>query len=75
MDEIITLDSKEYLICAEIDVDNIHYIYASEIEGDGYTLLEEKIINGEKYVSSVTDKEIIGKVMALIIKNKSIKLD
>lgn len=75
MNEVITLDGNDYLVCAEIDVDNIHYIYAFELDGNNYTLLEEKIIDGENYVSSVTDRNTFIKVVTLIIKNKSIKFD
>ncbi len=64
MDKTIVLDDKEFLICQEINVDNIHYIYCIAIDGDEYTLLKEN----DGMVESVTDIDEFKKVMSMIAK-------
>lgn len=68
MDRVIELDGKEFLICQELDVDSVHYIYAVSIDEDMYTLLTEVEENGINYVESVTDRDVLNKVMSIIAK-------
>lgn len=72
MEEIITLNGKQFLIINEIDIYNTHYIYAHSIEDSAYTLLRQSIDNNEKYVESVTDEEEFELVMSMIAKENNV---
>lgn len=70
MDNIITLDGKDFLICTEFDMESVHYIYGIALDDDSYVLLKEEIENGEKYVESVKDEDTFKKAMTYIINNR-----
>ena len=66
MDRIIVLDGAEYLICRELEIEGIHYIYAISVADNKYTVLTEYKRNGEAFVESVKDKAVIDKVLSII---------
>ena len=57
MDKIIVLSGEDYIVFRELDVDNKHYIYTVALDSDKYTLLEEKTIDEEQIVESVTNRD------------------
>lgn len=71
MEKVINLNGEEYLICNDLFVDNVNYLYAISLEGSKYTLLTRKNVNGVDTVESVTDEAIIKKVFEIISKEES----
>ena len=66
MDKVINLSGEEYLICNDLIVDNVNYLYAISLDGLKITLLTRKNVNGVDTVESVTDEALIKKVFEII---------
>lgn len=66
MDKIIVLNGEDYLICNDLVVDGINYLYVVSLDGTKYSLLIRKIENGEDTVESVTDENTIKRILEII---------
>ncbi len=64
--KVIVLDGIDYLICNDLVVDNVNYLYVVSLDGAKYTLLERKTENGIDIVESVTDENLIKKILGII---------
>ncbi len=65
-DKIIVLDGEDFLICSDLVVDDINYLYVVSLDGTKYSLLKREIVNGEDTVESVSDENLIKKIMGII---------
>lgn len=66
MSKVIVLDGIDYLICNDIVVDNVNYLYVVSLDGTKYSLLIRKIENGVDTVESVTDEATIKRILGII---------
>ena len=66
MDKIIVLNGEDHLICNDLIVDGVNYLYVVSLEGKKFSLLIRKSENGEDTVESVTDENIIKRVLGII---------
>ena len=69
--KIIVLNGEDYLICNDITVDNVNYLYVVSLDGSKHTLLVRKIENGEDTVESVTDEALIKRIFEIIDKEEN----
>ncbi len=69
--EVLTLDNgKEYYVIDIINDEGKKYIFLSTDEKENDVILGEEIIeNGEVYIETVDDPEIIKKIMTKIVDN------
>ena len=63
---IIVLNGGDYLICDDVIIDNINYLYVISLDGKKYSLLKREISEGTDTVESVQDKKTIKKVLEII---------
>lgn len=66
MNKVIALDGIDYLICNDLVVDNVNYLYVVSLDGTKYSLLERKMENGVDTIESITDESIIKKILGII---------
>ena len=71
MDKVIVLDGIDYLICNDLVVDNVNYLYAVSLDGATHTLLIRKNENGEDTVESVADENEIKRIFDIIAKEEN----
>ena len=71
MSKVIVLDGIDYLICNDIVVDNVNYLYVISLDGSKHTLLMRKIENGEDTVESVTDENEIKRIFDILAKGEN----
>ena len=69
--KIIELSGEDFLICEDLVVDNVNYLYVVSLDGKKYSLLIRKIENGEDTVESVTDEAVIKKEFEIIDKGNN----
>lgn len=68
MDEIITLDNRDFVVVNKKTINDTNYIYAIASDGtNDLVLLQEVEENGETFVESVNDKEVFDKVLKLMV--------
>lgn len=60
-----TINSKEYIVINELDINGIHYLYMSN-EDDPEDIMIRKIVNG--YLEPLDSEQEIIDVMKLIVK-------
>ncbi len=65
-ERLITLSGEDYLICNDIVVDNVNYLYVASLDGKKYSLLIRTIENGEDTVESVRDEALIKRIFGII---------
>ena len=66
MNKIIVLNGEEYLICNDIVIDNVNYLYVVSLDGSKFSLLTRQNVNGEDTVESVTDENLVKKILGII---------
>ena len=71
IDKVIVLDGIDYLICNDLVVDNVNYLYAASLDGTKHTLLIRKNENGEDTVESVADENEIKRIFDIIAKEEN----
>ena len=65
-DKVIVLNGEEYLVCNDIVVDNVNYLYVVSLDGNKFSLLIRQNINGEDIVESVTDENLVKRILEII---------
>ena len=68
---IIELSGEEYLICNDLVVDNINYLYVVSLDGSKFSLLTRKNVDGVDIVESVTDENLAKRVFEIIAKQEN----
>lgn len=67
MEDIITLNERDFLVAKKLNYNNINYSLVISMDNENdIALLKESFENGEVYVSSITDEkeyETIKKLM------------
>ena len=69
--KVIVLDGIDYLICDDIVVDNVNYLYVVSLDGSKHSLLVRKVENGEDTVESVTDENEIKRIFDILAKGEN----
>ena len=64
--KLIELSGEDYLICDDIVLEGINYLYVISLDGQRYSVLKRVVANNEDTVESVTDEAIIKKVLEFI---------
>lgn len=64
--KLIELSGEDYLICDDVMLDGINYLYVISLDGKRYSILKREIVNNEDTVESVTDENVIKKVLEFI---------
>lgn len=65
-DKIIVLDGEDFLICSDIVVDDVNYLYVVSLDGTKYSILKREIENGEDTVESISDETLIKRIMEIL---------
>ena len=65
-DKVIVLNGEEYLVCNDIVVDNVNYLYVVSLDGKKLSLLTRQVVDGNDTVESVNDENIVKKVLGII---------
>ena len=71
INKVIELNGEDYLICNDVVVDNVNYLYVISMDGKKYSLLKREVVDGSDTVESVTDEGIIKKVFEVIGKEEN----
>ena len=71
MNKVIVLNGEDYLICNDLVVNNVNYLYVVSLDGLKHSLLVRKIENGEDTVESVTDENEIKRIFDIISKGEN----
>ena len=71
MNKIIVLNGEEYLICNDIVIDNVNYLYVVSLDGSKFSLLTRQNVNGEDIVESVTDENLAKRIFEIIAKQEN----
>ncbi len=66
MDKVIVLNGEDYLVCNDLVVDNVNYLYVVSLDGNKVSLLTRQNVNGEDTVESVTDENLVKKILGII---------
>ena len=69
LDEIITLDDREFLIVKRVELrgSNYMYVFATDDSMD-YSVLIETEIEGQPYVESINDEALIKEILTIVVK-------
>ncbi len=66
MDKVIMLDGEPFMICNDIMVDDVNYLYVMSLDGKKLSLLTRQVVDGNDTVESVNDENIVKKVLGII---------
>lgn len=62
-DKIIELNGEDYLICEDVVIDNVNYLYVISLDGKKYSVLKREVTETDDTVESITDEATIKKVL------------
>lgn len=65
-DKVIVLDGIDYLICNDLTIDGVNYLYVLSLDGTKYSVLKREIVGDSDTVESVRDEATIKKVLETI---------
>ena len=65
--EIILIDGKDYVVLNRINYKNNTYLYVMN-EDKEFSVLKEDTENGDTYIESVNDVELVKEILQVILK-------
>lgn len=64
--KVIDLNGEDYLICNDVVIDNVNYLYVISMDGKKYSVLKRVVTDTEDTVESITDEAMIKKVLEMV---------
>ncbi len=74
VDEVITIDSTDFVVMDTINYQNEDYLYAISVDGNKFSILKQMKDKDKTYICGVKDKQLIDKLINIYLE-KEVEMD